>query len=82
MDFVKIKIRGSNGTDIWFSIRRTMRMSRIMQAYCDRKGVTIFDFLFSFDGHIISPESTPDTLGLKNDDIIDVYPLNKDIFYY
>lgn len=55
-----------------FKVKTTTKLSKLMEAYCNRAGWPIKQCRFNFDGHIIMPDDTPDKLGMENDDQIDV----------
>ena len=43
-----------------------------MNAFCQRQGVALSSVRFLFDGDRINPEQTPDSLGMEDNDSIDV----------
>ena len=68
---ITIKVVSQNGTEVFFQIKNTTRMQKMFDAYCTRMGCAKDSVRFLYEGLRVQPESTPASLGLKNDDIID-----------
>ena len=52
-----VKVRGQNGSELHFQIKRTSQMKRLMDVYKQRQGGT---YRFSFEGTHIAETQTPD----------------------
>jgi small ubiquitin-related modifier len=48
-------------------------MMKLKKSYADRTGVSIASLRFLFDGRRINDEDTPKSLGMEDDDVIEVY---------
>ena len=48
-------------------------MKRLMDAYCSKVGKSLEAVRFVFDGKIMAQDATPNDLGMRNDDVINVY---------
>ncbi|KMO94628.1 small ubiquitin-related modifier [Streptomyces roseus] len=69
---IQVKVRSVDGHEVNFRIRRTTRMEKVMTVYCARIGHPVADVRFLYDGERISWDSTPEDLGMQDDDLIDV----------
>ena len=48
-----------DGNEVFFKIRKTTPMKKLMSAYCERQGVTPDSIRFLFHGQRIQPEQDP-----------------------
>ena len=55
-----------------FKMKKTIPMSRLMNAYCQRQGVNLNAVRFIFDGSRINSSQTPEDLEMEDGDVIDV----------
>ena len=46
-------------------------MKKLMNAYCSRQNLDQGQMVFLYDGERISPENTPEQLGMEDNDEID-----------
>ena len=72
---ITIILKDQNGEETEFRIKRTIKMGKVFKAFAQRKGVgwTSLRFIDSLRGGIpISEDDTPVSLGLEDEDIIDV----------
>ena len=74
MESVKIKliVKNDAGEIVNFKVKTTTKLSKLMDAYCTRAGLSIKQCRFIFDGKILQPYDTPDKLNMEDDDQIDV----------
>jgi len=70
---VSLMVSGHNGNEIFFRIKRTMKMAKLMRIYSDRIGVPIFSLRFLFNGRRIHHDETATDLAMNDDDAIEVY---------
>lgn len=49
-----------DGNEIFFKIKRTTPLKKLMQAYCERQSVDMNSIAFLWDGARIRAEQTPD----------------------
>jgi small ubiquitin-related modifier len=54
---------------VYFKIKRSTPLKKLMDAYGEKMGKKGLKFLF--DGRRINPEMTADDLGLENEDVIE-----------
>ena len=69
---INIKVKAQDGTEIYFKIKRTTQLKKLMDAYCQRQGLASNQCRFIFDGERIKDDDTPDNLEMENGDEIDV----------
>ena len=53
-----------DGNEIFFKIKRTTPLKKLMQAYCERQSVDMNSIAFLWDGARIRAEQTPDEVSL------------------
>eukprot|EP01105_Mastigella_eilhardi_P004517 TRINITY_DN1602_c0_g1_i1.p2 TRINITY_DN1602_c0_g1~~TRINITY_DN1602_c0_g1_i1.p2 ORF type:complete len:122 (+),score=51.74 TRINITY_DN1602_c0_g1_i1:51-368(+) len=70
-DHVNVKVVGQDGSEVFFKIKRTTTLKKLMEAYCKRLSVNEKSVRFLFNGSRITDQQTPNDLGLEDDDIID-----------
>ena len=68
---VAIKVRGQDGTEVYFKIRSECPLKKLMDVYAQRQGGTTNAYRFIFDGNRIVETQTPFNLQMENDDVID-----------
>ncbi|KDP35012.1 hypothetical protein JCGZ_09300 [Jatropha curcas] len=55
-----------------FRVYKDDKFERLFKMYADKVKLNIQSLVFSFDGDKVSPTATPDSLGMEDDDIIEV----------
>jgi len=68
---VQLKVVNMDGTEIYFQIKKTTKMGKLMTAYCKKQGLVPGSVRFTFDGNRVGTETTPNDLGMDDGDIID-----------
>ncbi|ORZ29592.1 ubiquitin-2 like Rad60 SUMO-like-domain-containing protein [Catenaria anguillulae PL171] len=81
---VSLKLRDHTGSEIEFKVKSTTKFSKVAKAYAEKKGLTLADLRFDFDGNRIRPEQdeTIDDLDLQDGDTIDVATAQHMCFVY
>ena len=69
---ITIKVRDQTGDEMFFKVKKTTKMSKIFDAYAQRRGIATSSIRFALDGQRIQPDSTPKMLELEENDQIDV----------
>ena len=69
---LNIKVKAQDGTEIFFKIKKSTQLKKLMDAYCQRQGLSNNQCRFIFDGERIKDDDTPETLEMENGDEIDV----------
>ncbi|KAJ6343354.1 hypothetical protein OIU76_005156 [Salix suchowensis] len=60
-----------DGNEVFFRIKRSTQLKKLMNAYCDRQSVEFNSIAFLFDGRRLRGEQTPDELDMEDGDEID-----------
>ncbi|XP_038989743.1 small ubiquitin-related modifier 2-like isoform X1 [Phoenix dactylifera] len=60
-----------DGNEVFFRIKRSTQLRKLMNAYCDRQSVDFNSIAFLFDGRRLRAEQTPDELEMEDGDEID-----------
>ncbi|MQM18684.1 hypothetical protein Taro_051676 [Colocasia esculenta] len=60
-----------DGNEVFFRIKRSTQLRKLMNAYCDRQSVDFNSIAFLFDGRRLRGEQTPDELEMEDGDEID-----------
>ena len=69
-----INLKVSDGTaEIFFRIKKTTPMKRLMEAFCNRQGKTMESLRFLMDGTRVEPDNTPGELDLEDGDVIEAH---------
>ncbi|GKU86048.1 hypothetical protein SLE2022_248710 [Rubroshorea leprosula] len=68
---INLKVKGQDGNEVFFRIKRSTQLRKLMMAYCDRQSVDFNAIAFLFDGRRLRGEQTPDELEMEDGDEID-----------
>ncbi|CAM8924847.1 unnamed protein product [Rhodiola kirilowii] len=68
---INLKVKGQDGNEVFFRIKRNTQLRKLMNAYCDRQSVELNSIAFLFDGRRLRGEQTPDELEMEDGDEID-----------
>ena len=60
-EHLNIKVTDNNN-EVFFKIKRTTQLKKLMDAFCDRQGKMPSTVRFLFDGERVNPTDTPDTV--------------------
>jgi len=69
---INIKVLSSTGEEVFFKIKRSTKLSKLQGAYATKVGKDVSSIRFLYDGQRIAEDETPDTLGMEDNDTIDV----------
>ncbi|RWW79331.1 hypothetical protein BHE74_00012387 [Ensete ventricosum] len=68
---INLKVKSQDGNEVFFRIKRSTQLRKLMNAYCDRQSMDFNAIAFLFDGHRLRGEQTPDELEMEDGDEID-----------
>ncbi|KAK1375516.1 Small ubiquitin-related modifier [Heracleum sosnowskyi] len=68
---INLKVKGQDGNEVFFRIKRSTQLKKLMNAYCDRQSVEMNSIAFLFDGRRLQAAQTPDELEMEDGDEID-----------
>lgn len=63
-EHLNIKVTDNNN-EVFFKIKRSTKLEKLMNAFCERQGKTIQSVRFLFEGQRVQPTDTPDTVCLR-----------------
>ncbi|KAF9669561.1 hypothetical protein SADUNF_Sadunf14G0120400 [Salix dunnii] len=69
--FKMLNYKFQDGNEVFFRIKRSTQLKKLMNAYCDRQSVEFNSIAFLFDGRRLRGEQTPDELDMEDGDEID-----------
>ncbi|XP_006158465.1 small ubiquitin-related modifier 3 [Tupaia chinensis] len=72
-DHINPKVAGQGSSVVQFKIKRHTPLSQLMQAYCQRQGLSMRQIRFRFDGQPMNETDTPAQLEMEDEDTIDVF---------
>ncbi|KAF9520161.1 hypothetical protein BS47DRAFT_1287543, partial [Hydnum rufescens UP504] len=67
-----VQVLSSTGDEIFFKIKRSTKLVKLQGAYAGKVGKDIGSIRFLYDGNRINETDTPDSLGMEDNDTIDV----------
>jgi len=62
-----------NNNEVFFKIKRSTKLEKLMSAFCDRQGKSLQSVRFLFEGQRVQPGDTPDTLEMADGDTLEVH---------
>ncbi|KAF2708835.1 ubiquitin-like protein-like protein SMT3 [Pleomassaria siparia CBS 279.74] len=71
-EHLNIKVTDNNN-EVFFKIKRTTQLKKLMDAFCDRQGKNIASVRFLFDGQRVQPTDNPETLDMQDGDTLEVH---------
>ena len=80
-EHITLKVKSQDGNELFFKIKKSTQLKKLMDAYCSRNGVNPSTVRFLFDGNRIKENDTPIELQLQNDDQIDAMVEQSGGFY-
>merc|ERR1719192_3298665 len=61
-EHLNLKVKAQDGTEVYFKVKKTTKLKKLMDAYRARVGKEAGSIRFRFDGDRIAPDSTPNDL--------------------
>ncbi|KAK3945259.1 ubiquitin-related domain-containing protein [Diplogelasinospora grovesii] len=71
-EHLNIKVTDNNN-EVFFKIKRSTKLEKLMTAFCERQGKTLASVRFLFEGQRVQPNDTPDTLEMTDGDTLEVH---------
>jgi small ubiquitin-related modifier len=60
-EHLNIKVTDNNN-EVFFKIKRSTKLEKLMNAFCERQGKSLNSVRFLFDGQRVQPTDTPDSV--------------------
>ncbi|EAL64270.1 hypothetical protein DDB_G0286189 [Dictyostelium discoideum AX4] len=70
-EHINLKVKNQGGGEVFFKIKRSTPLKKLMEAYCQRQGLNYASCRFLFDGVRVKEDATPNQLGMENEDVLD-----------
>jgi small ubiquitin-related modifier len=71
-DTITLQVRLDQDEPMFFKVKKETKMSKIFDAYANRKGTSRDSLKFMFDGNRVQDNDTPKMLEMEENDLIDV----------
>jgi len=71
-EHLNIKVTDNNN-EVFFKIKRTTALKKLMDAFCERQGKAPNSVRFLFDGSRVNPADSPDSLDMQDGDTLEVH---------
>ncbi|GAB0132330.1 hypothetical protein EsDP_00000770 [Epichloe bromicola] len=71
-EHLNIKVTDNNN-EVFFKIKRSTKLEKLMNAFCERQGKSLSSVRFLFDGTRVQPTDTPDALEMTDGDTLEVH---------
>ena len=71
MSDIALTVKSQDGSEMQFKVRRMTRFRKMLVASVARKGLPKNGVKFLFDGQRLADDSTPEEMGMDDDDVID-----------
>ncbi|KAI9827543.1 MAG: hypothetical protein M1832_004893 [Thelocarpon impressellum] len=71
-EHLNIKVTDNNN-EVFFKIKRTTALKKLMDAFCERQGKPPNSVRFLFDGSRVQPSDSPDSLDMADGDTLEVH---------
>lgn len=72
-EHLNIKLKDDRENEVFFKVKSTTQLSKVITAYCNQQGVEPKTLRFFFDNQRINPGDTPGSLEMEDGDMIDVH---------
>ncbi|KAL5234116.1 hypothetical protein ACI65C_001526 [Semiaphis heraclei] len=73
-EYIRLRVITSDMTnEVHFRVKAATALVRLKRSYCSKLGFQVDELRFVFDGHRITDDDTPKSLGMINDDVIEIY---------
>lgn len=69
---LNLKVKSQDGEEVFFKIKSTTQLKKLMDAYCQRQNLSSANVRFLFDGERLHEGQTPKELNMESGDEIDV----------
>jgi len=70
-EHINLRVVSQDGSEVYFKIKKTTPLKKLMDAYIDRQGINPNSIRFLYDGERVRQEQTPKELEMEDNDIID-----------
>ncbi|URE07728.1 Small ubiquitin-related modifier [Musa troglodytarum] len=68
---INLKVKSQDENEVFFGIKRSTQLRKLMSAYCDRRSMDFNTIAFLLDGRRLRGKQTPDELEMEDGDETD-----------
>lgn len=68
---INIKVVNHDGNELIFKLKKDTPLKKVMDAFYQRLGLQAGSVRFNYDGNRVSPDQTPASLNMEENDTID-----------
>lgn len=72
-DKLNLRVRDNAQNELHFTVKKTTRLAKLIDAWCERHGISRVGKRFLVDGSVVHDEDTPESLDMEDGDIIEVF---------
>lgn len=80
VEHLNIKVTDGNN-EVFFKIKRTTKLDKLMNAFCERQGKQMSTVRFLFDGQRVQPGDSPENVGSPHVSSVTFYPYICSLLY-
>mmetsp|Transcript_8403 Transcript_8403/g.34112 ORF Transcript_8403/g.34112 Transcript_8403/m.34112 type:complete len:92 (-) Transcript_8403:118-393(-) len=73
VDHISLKVKGQDGQEVFFKIKKTAKLGKMMKAYAERQAIGQDSIRFVFDGMRLNENQSPAELDMEDNDEIDAF---------
>ena len=70
-ELMTLRVIDEDGAEVYFTLKPTTPLKKLMHVYCNRKGVPLSNMRFLLDGQRIDEAKTPGEMGMEDGEVID-----------
>jgi len=70
---INIKVTDGHGGEIWFKVKRSTPMKKIIETFCKKQGKDENSLRFFFDGNRVNAAHTAEELDMEDNDVIEAH---------
>ncbi|KAG6483008.1 small ubiquitin-related modifier 1-like [Zingiber officinale] len=63
---ISIKVISQDGNHLCMKMSRTTKLGKVMEVFCERKGLQLKSLSFTFDHRKVGEDQTPEQLGMED----------------
>ena len=68
-EVISVKIKGTDGEVVTFKVKPTTKFKKIMEAYAQRKAISVETMKLIFEGERIQENQTPQDFNMEDGDV-------------
>lgn len=69
---IRLKVQHQGKEALHYKIKRNKRLFKLLTVYCERSNIDYKTMRFVYDGRRVLPTHTPNSLHMRDGDVIDV----------